>query len=250
MIVHKKQKDGGCYETSESGFFYHSLPSKNVIFKNFNGRPLTRPTATRDKVQSNKSIKIRSFQDCYDCKSRIFNGLQSIRRSHEITINKMITSEAALLEKISKLEALLEKNKEISSEAKKAIDFYRVLGFGSISDTSETGIELFIAQHKLTWKNLPLESQIRIIDAIQKLQEFFTLNLRETSSKTDINLRIKEMRVEESFAAKRQIRMESPECKKFDKLLTDMAKSQRVTKKDALKSLELMGMKAPEGFEL
>jgi len=146
-----------------------------VNYRNGNSPAFIKPTGTRD------ATRLDSPKQKYIISTRIEEVTEDPR------IIKMIESQEKLFlkldETLKKLESLASERDALKAE----VDRFRLIGL-SENPTLEDGTvsELWLAEHKQSIADAPIEERIKLVKIHQKILEIYTLSIRLDQSKIQI----------------------------------------------------------------
>lgn len=228
------------------------MEKDKIIFKNFTTESNVRRAPYTHIVSKALPEVSKQFTiaDCKKCIAVIYNSFQAKILAKEVTIKKMIQNEQDLLQKIETLEAKWKAAENNSEELKALSNAFRTIGFATSPDLNCEAIEEWFPTHQISLDSVNIDTCIKTVRMLQSISEHYSLHIQKHRSKTEVETRVREISSENNFKAQRQVREETPEFKKYTKFLDGLMKGAKVDKKAAMKMGELMGMKAPAGYEV
>lgn len=234
----------GCFAQNESGFTWY-IPNRNVVFLNFALGEMRVPELPIGKTQK-KHFLTSIISD----KVMRQDLILKIFRSYKAKISKMLKTEKELNERLEVLEKKWAASQSETEELKKQNNIFRSIGWADNPESYDENVDIFVATHQTSWHDWSIESRIRALNYHQKMTQFFAVSLQKDRSKTEIEVRIKEIRADETKKATENPASRNKEWLKFDKVLEGIMKTSKCNKAMAISMAGIMGMKTPEGYSV
>jgi len=202
---------------------------------------ITRQTGTRDAIHRNETKR----------KFTISTRVEDVTEDPRII--KMIENQEKLSSKLDEIQLKLENLKNERDSLKAEVDRFRLIGLSENPTLDEGNVaELWLAEHKQSIADAPIEERIKLVKIHQKILEIYTLSIRLDQSKIQIKSDISTRREIQQNQTTKEIK-ESRDAEKkkrfssYYKAVSGTMKS-GITEAQAVAGLLQMGVKIPEGY--
>lgn len=237
--------------------------TKGGVFKSF----VVRPNAIAPTIKKEFKISLReaefvdsSLEAALEI-SKLQAQIAELKRDAVVQTKFMIQNENDLLSKIENYKSKWDKAVNDLDELKSINAAVRTIGFTDVLDEELDNPEMYVATHRQSWDSWSLDTVIKNINLTQLVLKDFMLRAERKRGKIEISTRSLELRREADAKSKIVRTTENavvkdsseakekrlPSWKEFDKVVLGVIKT-GISKENALKSLGLMGMIAPEGW--